>query len=139
VLGLLLVGTIVLFSLPGIVQVYRDTLGAPSAGSRFLSCEDGLRALYSGFSRKLSPIDLEGEQARPRRPGEDAVTRTDLVALDQAFRSLEGVCAREGAEGRAAWSALERWRYRTEDNARLLEQNVTPDAERALRYQSPRR
>ncbi len=138
-LGLTLVGAITLFSLPGTVQVYRDTLGRPQSPSRFLSCEDGLQSLYAGFSRKLSALDLEGEQPRPRRPAADAASRADLAALDQAFRALESVCAREGSEARAAWSSLERWRHRTEDNARLLEQNVTPDAERALRYHSPRR
>jgi hypothetical protein len=82
---------------------------------------------------------MEGESIRPRRRADTPAAREDLLALDRALRVLEPVCAAEGPEGREAWAALERWRHRTEDNARLVEQNVTPDAERALRYQSPRR
>lgn len=138
-MGTALILGIVLFSLPGVIEVYRSNLTAPRAASRFVRCEDGLRSLYAGFSRKLSALDLEGEGARPRRPTTDPATQADLRVLDEALRGLEPVCEREGPEGHDAWRALERWRHRTEDNARLLEQHVTPDAERALRYQSQRR
>lgn len=138
-LGLTLVAVIILFSLPGTITVYRTTLGAPSQQTRFRTCEDGVRALYAGFARKLSALELESDSISPRRPITDPATRSDLRALDDALRSLEPLCAAEGAQGRDAWGALERWRHRTEDNARLIEQNVTPDAERALRYHSPAR
>lgn len=139
VLGISLVSVIVLFSLTGTIQVYRATLGAPATPTRFRTCEDGVRSLYGGFSRKLSAIDMESEAVAPRRPTTDPAVRADLRALDDALRSLEPLCASEGPQGRDAWGALERWRHRTEDNARLIEQNVTPDAERALRYHSPGR
>jgi hypothetical protein len=139
ILGVTLVLSIVLFSLTGTIQVYRATLGAPPTPSRFRTCEDGVRSLYAGYARKLSPLDLEGESIRPRRPVTDPATRADLAAMDLALRALEPVCAGEGGEASEAWAALNRWRHRAEDNARLVEQNVTPDAERALRYQSPRR
>lgn len=139
VLGISLVSVIVLFSLTGTIQVYRATLGAPATATRFRTCEDGVRSLYAGFSRKLSAIDLESEAIAPRRPTTDPVVRADLRTLDEALRALEPLCVSEGPEGREAWAGLERWRHRTEDNARLLEQNVTPDAERALRYHSPTR
>lgn len=138
-LGISLVLFIILFSLPGTIQVYRTTLGAPSAPSRFRTCEDGVRSLYAGFARKLSALELESESIAPRKPITDPATRSDLRLLDDSLRALEPVCAAEGPQGREAWASLERWRHRTEDNARLIEQNVTPDAERALRYHSPAR
>lgn len=139
VLGIGLIAVIVLFSLPGTIQIYRDTLGSPASRTRFRTCEDGLHALYAGFARKLSALDLESEVIAPRRPTMDPAVREELRALDEALRALEPLCVSEGPEGREAWLRLERWRHRTEDNARLLEQNVTPDAERALRYHSPSR
>lgn len=139
ILGISLVSVIVLFSLTGTIQVYRATLGAPATPTRFRTCEDGVRSLYTGFARKLSALELESESITPRRPITDPSARSDLRSLDDALRALEPLCASEGPQGREAWAALERWRHRTEDNARLVQQNVTPDAERALRYHSPAR
>ncbi len=138
VLGSSLLLAIVLFSLPGTIEVYRKTLGQPATASRFRTCEDGVRSLFAGFSRKLSPVDLEGESLRPRRPTSDPRGRADLQALDDAMASLEPLCRTEGPEALDAFRSFERWRHRAEGNARLIEQQVTPDAERALRYQSPR-
>lgn len=138
VFGSTLIAVIVLFSLPGTIEVYRKTLGQPTATTRFRTCEDGVRALYAGFSRKLSAVDLDGETIRPRRPTTDPAGVADLRALDDALTTLEPLCRTEGPEALDAFRSLERWRHRSEGNARLVEQQVTPDAERALRYQSPR-
>ncbi|MDP3276481.1 MAG: hypothetical protein Q8Q09_14885 [Deltaproteobacteria bacterium] len=138
VLGLTLLGTIAAFSLTGIVTIYRATLAGPTAPSRFHSCEDGLRGLYAGYARQLSPVELGGEQALPRTPHTVPTLTSDLRVLDDALRDLAPRCASEGRDGQAAFSALERWRHRSEDNARLLEQQVTPDAVQALHYRSPR-
>lgn len=136
--GTTLIAVIVLFSLTGTIEVYRKTLGQPAATTRFRTCEDGVRSLYAGFSRKLSAVDLDGETIRPRRPTSDPAGVSDLRALDAALASLEPLCRTEGSEALDAFRSLERWRHRSEGNARLVEQQVTPDAERALRYQSPR-
>lgn len=136
ILGSSLILAIVLFSLPGTIQVYQATLGAVPP-SRFRRCDDGIRSLFAGYSRLLSPIDLTSERIVPRLPLRDQAVRTELQTLDRALDSLQTRCTEEGSNGLDAYQAFKQWRYRAEDAARLLEHNVTPDAERALRYESP--
>jgi hypothetical protein len=104
ILGISLVSVIVLFSLTGTIQVYRATLGAPATPTRFRTCEDGVRSLYTGFARKLSALELESESITPRRPITDPSARSDLRSLDDALRALEPLCASEGPQGREAWA-----------------------------------
>lgn len=136
ILGLSLILAIVLFALPGTIQVYQATLGAVPA-SRFRRCDDGIRGLFAGYSRLLSPIDLTSERIVPRLPLQDPAVRNELQTLDRTLESLQSRCTEEGTHGIEAYRAFRQWRFRSEDNARLLEHNVTPDAERALRYESP--
>jgi hypothetical protein len=135
-LGSSLILAITLFALPGTIQVYQSTLGAPPP-SRFRRCDDGIRALFAGYSRLFSPVNPTGERIAPRSPLADPAVRTELVTLDDALNSLQSRCTEEGPAGLQAFQAFRQWRFRSEDAARLLEHTVTPDAERALRYESP--
>lgn len=122
----------------GCVQIYKDTYREPTAMPAFRTCSDGIHGLYGGFSAQLASVANSGEgTSAPRRPSSDSAVRGALTLLDESLLGLRRVCDREGPNASDAYESLTLWRFKAQDLSRLAEQALNPDAERALRYQSP--
>lgn len=122
----------------GCVRIYRDTYREPAATPAFRTCSDGIHGLFGGFSTQLANVASSGEgPLAPRRPSSDTAVRASLAVLDESLLGLRRTCDREGTNASDAYQALTLWRFKAQDLSRLAEQALNPDAERALRYQSP--
>lgn len=120
----------------GAAQIWHDTYRASRVPSPYATCSDGLHALYGNYLRKLSTADPE-RNGLPRHPSQDQPGRADVAMLDELLIALRPVCEREGTQARDAYASLTLWRHQYEDLSRVEEHMLVPDAERALRYQSP--
>lgn len=122
----------------GAVEIHKDTFRRAAVGSTFPTCSDGISALYQEFTAQFASTTAEGAQLVPRRPLEDPAVRAQLAQLDEQLLALREVCAREGSSAMSAYDSLTLWRHQSQDLAAVAERMLTPDAERALRYRSPR-
>lgn len=124
-------------TLNGAIVMYRDTFRDAAVPAPAATCSEGLRGLYRDFTAALATVRQQGDRAVPQSPSRDPAAMAALGRLDEQLLALRPVCAREGASAREAYDSLTLWRYRAEDLSRVEERVLNPDAERALRYQSP--
>lgn len=131
---LLIVGAIIV---NGAIQIHRDTFRVPPPSHAIANCSEEIARLYTSFAAMLLPVRLEDGRLWPQRPSTDPRIVRGLRRLDEDLLALRPYCAREGSRALEAYTSLMLWRYQAEDLARVEEQTLTSNAERALRYRSP--
>jgi hypothetical protein len=137
VVGAIFFALVAAVTLNGAVVIYRDTFRAATVASPYRSCSEGIRALHAAYERALRTTVHSDGTAVPTRPSAEPAVQATLSRLDEQLRALRPRCADEGRAADEAYEALTLWRFRAEDLSRVDERVLTPDAERALRYQSP--
>lgn len=124
----------------GAYAIHADTFReAPASSAPPGTCSEAIRALHGAYEHAFA-ITVAGErpgELRSRAPLQEPATVAELARLDEQLGALSTRCNGEGEGGQTAYRALEVWRHQAEDVTRLAERVLSPDAQRALGYQSP--
>lgn len=129
------------WGIKGAVAIHQDTFrDAPASAAPPGTCSEAIRGLHGAYERAFAMTVPDGPngELRSRAPLQEPATAVELARLDLQLGALGPRCTSEGEAAQRAYRAFDVWRHQAEDVTRLAERVLTPDAQRALGYHSPR-